>query len=269
MAECFGVLVVCVVLGFLAWVGIRGDVSHGYTLRALRLLENRYRGRIQRDGFWGPSRLTFYDDGAAVCEFVNRNGRMFFEVRLGCGDVPTLGKISSLPRVGARIISEPGYAFFTRFRDGDSHEHVLFHQDVNDGYRLLSDGVRQQVGLLRQTPFLSNIEVELHAGRLIVRKQWASVVPENAVRYLEQALAFRDQLLLSNSGQISFMEDSAPIAIGEATCRVCGEAVTEPVVICTRCKTPHHLDCWQYSQGCSVYACGGKEYVAAKRENVN
>lgn len=264
--ECIGVLVVVGVLGFLAWIGIRGDVSAGNTTRALRLLEARYQGRIQREGLWGPSRLTFWDEGQAVCEFVRHQGRLFLELRLSCEGVPTLGKIASLPRVGARIISEPGYAFFTRFRDGDGQEHVLFHQEVSDGYRILSDGVRQQVGLLRQTPFLSSIEVELHAGRMVVRKQWASVVPENALRYVEQALAFRDQLLLSNSGQISFLADSQPVAIGEATCRVCGEAVTEPVVICTRCKTPHHLDCWQYGQGCSVYACGGKEYFAAKRE---
>ena len=41
------------------------------------------------------------------------------------------------------------------------------------------------------------------------------------------------------------------------TCQVCGEALSEKaVVLCHRCKTPHHEDCWRYNRGCAVYGCG-------------
>ena len=45
------------------------------------------------------------------------------------------------------------------------------------------------------------------------------------------------------------------------TCKVCGEAIFFNRIHCARCETPHHLDCWEYSTGCSVYACGCRDYV--------
>ena len=39
-------------------------------------------------------------------------------------------------------------------------------------------------------------------------------------------------------------------------CEICGEPLTaRPCVICQRCHTLHHLDCWHYNEGCSVYGC--------------
>lgn len=41
------------------------------------------------------------------------------------------------------------------------------------------------------------------------------------------------------------------------SCQVCGEPLTgQPVVVCHRCRTPHHRDCWRYNRGCSVFGCG-------------
>jgi len=44
-------------------------------------------------------------------------------------------------------------------------------------------------------------------------------------------------------------------------CKVCGDPIFFNRIHCSRCDTPHHLDCWEYTNGCSVYACGGKDYV--------
>mgnify|MGYP006286295991 CR=1 FL=1 len=43
-------------------------------------------------------------------------------------------------------------------------------------------------------------------------------------------------------------------------CRICGELIYFNRIFCARCETPHHLDCWQYNNGCSVYACGCRDY---------
>lgn len=45
-------------------------------------------------------------------------------------------------------------------------------------------------------------------------------------------------------------------------CGVCGEGVRPADGrACAGCSAPHHLDCWQFNQGCSVFGCGGLEHV--------
>ena len=48
---------------------------------------------------------------------------------------------------------------------------------------------------------------------------------------------------------------------GQISCRVCGEAILGPCVLCSTCETPHHGDCWSYGGGCSVYGCKKSEPV--------
>ena len=43
------------------------------------------------------------------------------------------------------------------------------------------------------------------------------------------------------------------IAGGE--CQVCGAAMEEAVVLCSKCRTPHHEECWTYNGACSTYGC--------------
>ena len=41
-----------------------------------------------------------------------------------------------------------------------------------------------------------------------------------------------------------------------ARCGVCGEEAASRRVLCGKCATPHHEECWSYSGGCSVFGCG-------------
>ncbi|MBI3070534.1 MAG: TonB family protein [Deltaproteobacteria bacterium] len=41
-----------------------------------------------------------------------------------------------------------------------------------------------------------------------------------------------------------------------ATCLVCGAALSENVIECSKCGTPHHLSCWEYTNRCAVFGCG-------------
>lgn len=57
--------------------------------------------------------------------------------------------------------------------------------------------------------------------------------------------------------------DAARMKIGEEIglpdihCRVCGDLLQAGVLVaCQNCETPHHGDCWEYNQGCAVFACG-------------
>lgn len=48
-----------------------------------------------------------------------------------------------------------------------------------------------------------------------------------------------------------------------ARCGVCGEEATVRRVLCAKCMTPHHDECWKYSGGCSIFGCGGTRKAPA------
>ena len=46
------------------------------------------------------------------------------------------------------------------------------------------------------------------------------------------------------------------ISVGKARCPVCSTGLDcGSTVVCPRCLTPHHSDCWIYAKGCSIYGC--------------
>jgi len=40
-------------------------------------------------------------------------------------------------------------------------------------------------------------------------------------------------------------------------CPVCATAVEHDEVVCPRCQTPHHRECWEYTGGCAIFGCDG------------
>lgn len=38
-------------------------------------------------------------------------------------------------------------------------------------------------------------------------------------------------------------------------CQICGAGMTDHVVFCAKCRTPHHEECWTYNGACSTYGC--------------
>jgi len=81
---------------------------------------------------------------------------------------------------------------------------------------------------------------------------------------VHQALTIHDGLqagVASRLGQgIAIVEagPAHPEDSGPPVCKVCGEPIVEPAVICTTCRTPHHRDCWEFIGFCSIYGCNGK-----------
>lgn len=54
------------------------------------------------------------------------------------------------------------------------------------------------------------------------------------------------------------------ISVGAGTsarCPVCLDPLEADVVLCVRCRTPHHRGCWDYVHVCSMFACGGRRWV--------
>ena len=38
-------------------------------------------------------------------------------------------------------------------------------------------------------------------------------------------------------------------------CPVCGCLAEEQLVVCEKCETVHHRDCWEYAGGCAIFGC--------------
>jgi len=56
-------------------------------------------------------------------------------------------------------------------------------------------------------------------------------------------------------------DGDVPVTAG---CPVCGQPFgDEAVARCTACSTPHHMSCWRYAGGCSLFGCGGAAYHRA------
>jgi hypothetical protein len=50
---------------------------------------------------------------------------------------------------------------------------------------------------------------------------------------------------------------------GPPICKVCGEPIQTPSVLCASCRTPHHRDCWEFIGACSIFGCSGKQSIPA------
>lgn len=40
-----------------------------------------------------------------------------------------------------------------------------------------------------------------------------------------------------------------------SVCPVCGHPVTDALLACPSCRTPHHRECWGYFGGCAIFGC--------------
>ena len=51
-----------------------------------------------------------------------------------------------------------------------------------------------------------------------------------------------------------------PVALSSgAKCLVCRYSLSDEVIYCGRCHTPHHRACFTYIGGCSLFACAGRK----------
>ncbi len=55
------------------------------------------------------------------------------------------------------------------------------------------------------------------------------------------------------------------LALNAARCPVCNDPFTagHSSVLCAKCRTPHHKDCWGEAGKCATYACGSKDFTHA------
>ena len=123
------------------------------------------------------------------------------------------------------------------------------------GGRRTSSGWRRPAGML----------VSINPERLLVQvDRNLAAQAESLLFAVHEALIVHDGLQpgvasrLSQGIAIVETGPADPEDAGPPVCKVCGEPIVEPEVVCTTCRTPHHRDCWEFIGSCSIYGCNGK-----------
>ena len=261
------VIMIYLAIRFIATAG--GWVS-GKRFRAYRALATRYQGRYENRGLSDPPTVSFTYNGSTVRvglapqvpgQFLGPRTRVVTRFRQGLPFRLELAPISRpappQPPKGTRVVrvGEPDF----------DRGFVVQANDAEMARSFLSPLVRASVLDLQRLSPPSGMLVSINPERLLVQVDRNLAAQSDALLYaVRQALIVHDGLqkgVASRLGQgISIVETGPanPDDVGLPVCKVCGETIEEPEVICTTCRTPHHRDCWEFIGSCSIYGCNGK-----------
>lgn len=258
--ECFlGFVVVTTILG-VAWYH-RSRASS--VTKAYASVAGWFRGRVERRG-WGLSpllRIPYHPAELVLTTSVAENGRRcteaIFDVPVFHTDVRITSQTLSLKWLG----KSPG-----KVRMGDAEferQYRITSEDSEAARALLTGGVRNVITLLGRVKG-GPIDIRFGSGQLIVQKVAVLDQAPELTAFVRHSLELLDQVMLSRSEGIEFVEQLGFQAIEDAKCPVCLDTIADDLVFCGRCKTAHHRECWIYSGKCSTYACGETQFVVPR-----
>jgi hypothetical protein len=230
-------------------------------------------GTLHKAGFFGRPAIDFRHRGLAArldVQATGGEGRSYYtqlhlewpDRTLRCEVLPAglFGRIGKLLGMSHVEIGAPFDANY--IVTGDSPERIR---------KLLSPGVQIAVDRLQRSLGGGNAYVSFHGGTLLVKKKGYLREYRNLRQFVRLALELCDQAGMSGDEGITFLDvalldDAALAVLGDSSapgssgrvpvCQVCGDEITDRVVHCRSCRTPHHEDCWRYYGACSTYGCG-------------
>jgi hypothetical protein len=245
----------------------------GSRFRAYKQLASRYRGRYENRGLTDPPTVSFSHNGSNVrvglAPFVPGQNlgprtRVVVRFRKGLPFRLELAPISRpappQPPKGTRLV-----------RAGDQEFDRGFVVQANDremAREFLSPAVRWSIENLQRLAPPSGMLVSINPERLLVQVDRNLAQYSDALlRAVQESLIIHDGLLAGVAGRITEGIDilatgPAPAEEGPPVCKVCGEEIVTPAVVCATCRTPHHRDCWEFVGACSIYGCSSKQCVA-------
>lgn len=258
--DCLFALIVFLFVAVLAsGIGL-GRNAHGGN-RAYVALAERFNGAYQGGNvFRSPSvRFRHGQTWVAVRPGSRRANARATQVRLEWPDYEM--ELRVVTALAPSVPATSGRGILAGNDEFDRHYHV-------DGYpesrvkRLLSGGVRWQLNRLRECSESPGISVFVHGGKMIIEKPMQFRRGEALQEFTQLCLELFDQAMLTQCDGIEFMDSSQEAQLIESPiCQICGEEIANEMIFCRRCRTPHHLDCWQYTGRCSVYGCRETRYL--------
>jgi hypothetical protein len=155
-------------------------------------------------------------------------------------------------------VGEPGF----------DARYIVKSNDEKFAREYLDGAARQTVEELRSLLGNDRILVSLNPSRLMIRKESVIDSPDvlKSLADLAGRLHDRIDVFWQRASGIEILDEPVtPASQGEAVCPICGSKIApEAKVICRRCGTPHHEDCWEFNGRCSTYACGEKRFEPKK-----
>ncbi len=129
--------------------------------------------------------------------------------------------------------------------------------------KLLSSGVLWQLEQLRRHTGNLQLVVTINRGKLTICKPGYLKDFQLLDDYIRHSLELFDQMMLGSVEGIEFVRENEAAVVTDVKCPICSEEIIHDMVVCTRCKTPHCLDCWQYNGQCATFACGETRFHRA------
>jgi len=247
----------------------------GARFRPYRQLATRYQGRFESRGFSEPPTVSFTHNGANVRVGLApqvagkpQAARTRVVVRFPKGlpfrlDLPPLPRPAPpQPPKGTRLVRVGDQEF--------DRGYVIQSNDAEMARSFLTQSVRWAIGNLGRLAPPGGSLISINPERMLVQiDRNLGQAAEGLLQAVNEALVIYDGLRQGVAARLS--EGIAIVAVGPASaedagtpiCKVCGEAIDAPGVLCDTCKTPHHRDCWEFVGSCSIYGCSGKKSVPA------
>jgi hypothetical protein len=142
---------------------------------------------------------------------------------------------------------------------GDSafeSSYIVRSDDPHFARSLLDADARALIEEGRKIGGGGRIRVNLDSLRLRVRKEEALASSADLVALARVGLGLLERVRDAVETRSAVQYFDAPQAGTKPNCPVCAMAIADRQVLCRRCRTPHHPDCWEYAGGCSMFACG-------------
>lgn len=240
--------------------------------RAYKQVSLRYNGK-NPDGkvgvksgflFSGPSLIFKYR--GRLCAVQSRrsrvlDGRLVTRLRITrVDDLPSFECSTSQLR-SRRNQSEPERRITFSNPDFQARYNAASRKRDEAQTLLNQDAVTWQLEQLNRLGEQQGIYIRCRRGVLEIIKPgeiWKQVILDDFVRL---GLQFFDQLLLGKAAGISFTDIGLATIVDDVKCPICSEEITQDMVVCIRCKTPHCRDCWQYNGQCATFACSETRFL--------
>ena len=247
----------------------------GSRYRSYRQLAARYRGKYESRGLSDPPTVSFPYNGSNVRVGLaphvagqppNPRTRAVARFRRGLPFrlelAPVARPAPPQPPKGTRLVRVGDQEF--------DRGYVVQANDPEMARAFLTPAVRWSIANLGRLGPPGGMLVSINPERLLVQvDRNLGLNAESLLLAVREALSIHDGLqegvaarlnegiAIVSAGASSIEEAGLPI------CKVCGEAIVAPGVVCATCRTPHHSDCWEFVGACSIYGCNGKQSVPA------
>jgi hypothetical protein len=261
---------------FIRFMATAQSWTVGGRYAAYRNLASRVGGRYEGRGLYDPPTVSFSHQGSSVRVGLAPQvpghppqARTRVVIRFAEG-IPLRLELAPATRPASPQV--PRGTRIVRCGDaGFDRNYVIQANDPEMAREFLTLAPRLAIeGLARVAP-PGGMLLSVNPDRMLVQvDRNLGQSAEALYAVVSQALVIHDSLrsgVLARVNQgISIVEVGAPHPeTGPPICKVCGEPIEGPRVLCTTCQTPHHQDCWEFVGTCSIFGCRGKQATLVGR----